>query len=398
MSTAEMQSLLQDAKEKVRKWRRWLHQNPELSNQEVNTAQFVVENLESFEDLIVTRPTKTSVMARLVTGKPGKVLAIRADMDALPIEEKTDLPYRSSVPGVMHACGHDGHTSILLGTAWVLTQIREELTGEIRFLFQHAEERITGADEMIQAGVLEGVDLIVGAHLWPTMQAGKIGVVHGRMMAASDGFEIQVRGKGGHAALPHQTVDSILIGTQIVQSLQHIASRQIDPLESAVVSVTQFTAGSSFNVIPDEVLIRGCVRTFDENIRKRIQSQIENTVSHVTQLYGAGYELEYFKGGYPLINDERVSRLIAERASELFSTDNVLVEEPQMISEDFAAYLQKVPGAFLYLGTRNEELGAIYPLHHPQFTIDEESLGQGVELFVGIAQKITAEGTYENNT
>lgn len=395
MGAAEMHSLLKVVEEKVTKWRRRLHQNPELSNQEINTAQFVVEKLHSFGDLLITRPTPTSVMARLITGKPGKVLAIRADMDALPIQEETDLPYRSTVSGVMHACGHDGHTSILLGTAWVLSQTREELTGEIRFLFQHAEERITGADEMIQAGVLEDVDLIIGAHLWPTIPVGKIGVVYGRMMAASDGFEIKVRGKGGHAALPHQTVDSILIGTQIVQSLQHIASRQVDPLESAVVSVTQFTAGSSFNVIPDEVLIRGCVRTFNEDIRKRIQCQIEKTVAHITNLYGAMYELDYQRGGYPLINCDRETKLIEDTANELFSEDAVVLEKPQMISEDFAAYLQQVPGSYFYIGTRNEEIGSVYPLHHPKFTIDEKSLRQGVEVFVGVARKLAAEGTYE---
>lgn len=388
MSLILVHSLLESIEEKLVEWRRWLHQNPELSNQEIKTANFVEEKLQSFGGLEITRPTKTSVMARLVTGKPGKVLAIRADIDALPIHEETNFPFRSKVSGVMHACGHDGHTSMLLATANILTQIKHELTGEIRFLFQHAEEQLIGANEMIEAGVLNGVDLIIGAHLLPTLEVGKIGIVYGRMMAASDGFEIKVKGKGGHSAQPHQTVDSIIIGAQIVNALQHIVSRQVDPLENAVVSITQFTAGSSFNVIPDEVLIRGSVRTFDEDLRKEIETQIEKVVSNVTNLYGATYELDYMRGGVPLINHDEETKLIEDATRELFTEQGISFEKTQMISEDFAAYLKHVPGSYFYIGTRNEEIGAIYPLHHPKFTIDEKSLLQGVQVFVGVAKKL----------
>ncbi|MGG1657803.1 amidohydrolase, partial [Geobacillus thermopakistaniensis] len=209
-----------------------------------------------------SRPTKTSVMARLIGQQPGRVVAIRADMDALPIQEENTFEFASKNPGVMHACGHDGHTAMLLGTAKIFSQLRDDIRGEIRFLFQHAEELFPGgAEEMVQAGVMDGVDVVIGTHLWSPLERGKIGIVYGPMMAAPDRFFIRIIGKGGHGAMPHQTIDAIAIGAQVVTNLQHIVSRYVDPLEPLVLSVTQFVAGTAHNVLPGEVEIQGTVRT-----------------------------------------------------------------------------------------------------------------------------------------
>jgi len=255
--------LIAQVHQQVIDWRRHLHQNPELSFHEQDTARFVQEALESLPGLDVTRPTATSVMARLHTARPGKVLAIRADMDALPIQEENEFEFRSQRLGAMHACGH-AHTAMLLGTAKVLAAMADQLSGEVRFIFQHAEELFPGgADEMIRAGVMDGVDLVIGAHVWTPLEVGKIGIVYGPAMAAPDTFWITIHGKGGHAAMPHQTVDPIVAGAQVVSGLQHIVSRATDPLGTLVVSVTQFVAGTTHNVIPGSVHMQGTVRSFD---------------------------------------------------------------------------------------------------------------------------------------
>ena len=251
-------------RDQVIAWRRHLHRHPELSFNEEQTAQFVHDTLAGFGGLMISRPTATSVMARLETGRVGPVLAMRADMDALAITEETGLPFASVNRGVMHACGHDGHTAMLLGAVSRLLSIRDTLKGEIRFIFQHAEEISPGgADEMVQRGVMDGVDRIIGAHLWASLEVGKVGLVEGAAMAAPDTFWLTVRGKGGHAAMPQQTVDPIAIGAQVVTNLHQVISRGVDPLDSAVLSVTQFHAGTTHNVIPEVAELNGTVRTFD---------------------------------------------------------------------------------------------------------------------------------------
>src|SRR5512140_846891 len=259
-------------REQVITWRRHLHRHPELSFHEVNTAQFVADTLASFGGLEVTRPTPTSVMARLVGGAgPGPVLALRADMDALPIVEANAHDFVSRTPGVMHACGHDGHTSMLLGAAKVLVSRRHELRGEIRFLFQHAEELYPGgASEMVKAGVLEGAAMVIGAHLWLSLPVGQVGVKTGALMASLNTFRITIVGAGGHAAIPQQTVDPIVIAAQVVTNLQQVVARNIDALASAVISVTQINGGTTTNVIPGTVEMAGTVRTFDAGLRAKI--------------------------------------------------------------------------------------------------------------------------------
>jgi amidohydrolase len=392
MTKTEIKQLVDEIKEEVIAWRRHLHANPELSFHEEKTAQFVYETLQSFGNLQLSRPTKTSVMARLIGDEPGKVVAIRADMDALPIQEENTFEFASKNPGVMHACGHDGHTAILLGTAKILSRLRQQIKGEVRFLFQHAEElHPGGAEEMVQAGVMDGVDVVIGTHLWAPLETGKIGIVYGPMMASPDRFFIRIHGKGGHAALPHQTIDSIAIGAQVVTNLQHIVSRNTDPLEPLVVSVTQFIGGTTHNVIPGSVEIQGTVRSFDATLRQNVPKLMERIIKGITEAHGATYEFEYEYGYRPVVNNEKVTRVIEETVREVFGEEAIDHLKPNMGGEDFSAFQQKAPGSFFYVGAGNKEKGIVYPHHHPRFTIDEDALEIGVRLFVHAALKLLAE-------
>ncbi|MGG0410165.1 M20 family metallopeptidase [Peribacillus simplex] len=381
--TLMIHDLIEAVKDEVIAWRRYLHKYPELSFQEEKTAQFVYETLQTFGELEISRPTKTSIMARLIGQQPGKVIALRADMDALPIEEENDFDYVSWNSGAMHACGHDGHTAMLLGTAKILTQLKDQIKGEVRFLFQHAEELPPGgAQEMVKAGVLDGVDMIIGSHLLSTLPLGKIGLSYGPMMAGADTFNITVVGKGGHASQPELTIDPIAIGTQVVSNLQHIVSRYRDAQEALVISVTQFNAGSAINVIPSKVSIGGSVRSFKPELQAEIPNFIERIVKGITEAHGATYEFDYQFGYAPTINDEEVTRLMDETVCEVFDEGSREILKPIMGSEDFSAFLKVVPGTYIVIGARNEEKGIIYPHHHPKFTVDEEALQYGVKLYV----------------
>jgi amidohydrolase len=381
--------LIDDVKDEVIGWRRFLHKYPELSFQEEKTAQFVYETLQTFGDLEISYPTNTSVMARLIGQQPGKVIALRADMDALSIQEENDFDFVSQNSGVMHACGHDGHTAMLLGAAKILTKLKDQIKGEVRFLFQHAEELPPGgAQEMVKAGVLEGVDMIIGCHLMSTLPLGKIGLSYGPMMAGADTFQISVVGKGGHASQPELTIDPIAIGTQVVTNLQQIVSRNLDAHEPLVISVTQFQAGSAINVIPSRVSIGGSVRSFNQELREKIPTFIERIVKGITEAHGATYEFEYQFGYAATINDEEITRLIDEVVCELFSEESREIIKPIMGSEDFSAYQKVVPGSFILIGAGNEEKGIIYPHHHPKFTIDEQALQYGVKLFTHGTMKL----------
>jgi amidohydrolase len=376
-------------KAQVIEWRRHLHRNPELSFQEFKTAEFVEETLRGFGGLEISRPTPTSVLARLIGPRPGKVLAIRADMDALPIQEENELEFASAVPGVMHACGHDGHTAMVLGVAKLLTSRREQLGGEIRFLFQHAEEMPPGgAQEMVDAGVMEGVDFVVGSHLSSKLALGRIGIAYGAMMASPDNFTITIRGKGGHAAAPHLTVDPIIIGAQAVINLQHIVSRNIDPMEQLVVSVTQFIGGSANNVIPGTVKLGGTVRSFDPHIRSAAPKHFHRILRGITEAHGAEYVLEYEYGYSPVLNEQEITRVVEQAAVDLFGREAVVHIPPSMGGEDFSAYQQVTPGVFFNIGAENKDKGIVYPHHHPRFTVDEDALAMGVQVFLRTADKL----------
>jgi amidohydrolase len=390
-----LDALVEEVSEEVVAWRRYLHRNPELSFQEEETARFVYETLQTFGNTLeLSRPTPTSVVARLIGAKPGPTLAIRADIDALPIEEENDFEFVSRNPGVMHACGHDGHTAMLLGTAKILSEMRDRIRGEVRFLFQHAEELYPGgAQQMVDEGVMEGVDVVIGTHLWAPLEIGKIGVAYGAMMGSPDTFWITIKGKGGHGAMPHQAVDSIAIGAQVVTNLQHVVSRNTDPIDDVVVSVTKFTGGTTHNVIPGCVEMLGTVRTLDPEVRKKVPELMERVVKGITEAHGASYEFKYQFGFRPVVNDEEVTRAIVEAVHEVFGEETLELVRPNLGGEDFSALQQAAPGTFFWVGAGNKEKGITYPHHHPRFTIDEDALPYGGKMFLNATFKLLNETT-----
>jgi amidohydrolase len=375
-------------------WRRYLHQHPELSFHEHETSRFIAETLASFGGLEISRPTPTSVMARLIGGAgPGPVLAIRADIDALPIVEANTHEFVSTAPGVMHACGHDGHTSMLLGAVKILLAQRGALRGEVRFLFQHAEELYPGgASQMVEAGALDGVATVIGAHLWLGMPFGRVGVRAGPLMASLNTFRLTITGAGGHAAMPQQTIDPIVTAAEVVTSLQHVVSRNVDPLAPAVISVTQINGGTTTNVIPGTVEMAGTVRTFDATLRERIPVLMERVAAGICEAHGAAYTWT-FEPGYAAVNNDAAACDLVRRAVRRALGPEALVEAtPTMGAEDFSAYQQQTPGAFFFVGARNEERGIVHPHHHERFDLDERALDYGTRVFVAAVLEQLGDG------
>lgn len=360
-------------------WRRHMHRHPEVAFAEHETSRFVRETLAEISGLVISRPTETSVMARLIGAAPGRVVAVRADIDALPVHEENDVPYRSTVNGAMHACGHDGHTSIVLALATILARHRAQLHGEVRFFFQHAEELSPGgAEEMVQRGVMDGVDVVIGLHVWAPMPVGRIGIVSGPAMAAPDTFDCTIVGRGGHAAIPHECVDSIAVAAHVVTALQHIVSRHIDPLDPAVISVTQFHAGTTYNVIPETAVLSGTIRTFDAGLRDRIPLLMERVIKGVCDAHGATYVFRVDRGYRPVVNDAVIATRLERVVERTFGANVLMPTRPTMGGEDFSAYLQRAPGVFAFVGAGNPSASASYPHHHPRFDIDEASLDIGL--------------------
>jgi amidohydrolase len=365
-------------------WRRHLHAHPELSFCEHQTARFVRETLESFGGIEIDCPTPTSVVARLRSGQPGPMLALRADLDALPIQEESGVAFASETEGVMHACGHDGHTAMLLAVARLLGVRRAELRGEVRFLFQHAEEVPPGgATELVAAGALDGVDAVLGGHLISTLEVGKVAVLDGACTASVDTFSATIHGRGGHAAFPHKTVDPIAVSAQAISNLQHVVSRNTSPLDRIVVSVTRIAGGTADNVIPETAEFGGTVRTYRQEVRELTRETIARLLDGVTAAHGATYELDYLEGPAPVVNDPNLAAIVRQAAG----ADRVAESEPLMAGEDFSAYLRVAPGCFFFIGAGNERA---FPHHHPRFTIDERALPVGIETFTRAALRILA--------
>lgn len=355
--------------------RRDFHMYPELSFQEENTPKKVADFLTSLGLEVRTQVGGRGVVGLLRGGKAGPTIAVRADFDALPIQDEKEVDYKSRVPGVMHACGHDVHTTTLLGVARVLSEVRDQLKGNVVFIHQFAEEVAPGgALPMIEDGCLDGVDVIYGAHVWSGIPIGKLGVVEGYMMAATDDFEIEIIGKGGHGATPHLTVDSLVVGSQLVLNLQQIVSRRVDPLKPAVLTVGSFISGNAYNVIPNTAKLMGTVRTFDEGVRDMMEEALKE-VTHGTCLTAGATANVVYHRGYPAVwNHPEPTRVIEQRAKETLGAENVFHMDPIMGGEDFAYYLQKVPGSFFFIGGGNPEIEAEYPHHHPKFDVDERSM------------------------
>ncbi len=386
---ATLQHDAQSIRAQVVAWRRHLHRHPEVSFHEHNTAQFIFDTLSTMPGLQLSRPTATSVVAQLKGSRPGRIIAVRADIDALPIDEENDVPYRSTVRGAMHACGHDGHTSIALGLASILSSHRETLAGEVRFLFQHAEELAPGgAEELVNAGVMDGVHDVIGLHLWASMPVGQIGLISGPAMAAPDTFQCTITGKGGHAAIPHDTVDPIAIGAQVVTALQQIVARQIDPLDPCVLSVTQFIAGTAFNVIPNSAYLSGTVRTFDVALRRTVPERMERLIKGITEGFGATYDFSYELGYRPVVNDPALTGRLASLVIDTFGDDVLVPMRPSMGGEDFSAYQQKASGVFAFIGAGNVDEGITFAHHHPRFNVDERSLDIGLRYMLAATQHL----------
>jgi amidohydrolase len=360
-------------------WRRHLHRHPEVAFEEVRTSQFIAETLAQLPALTITRPTRTSVVAELRGGRPGPTIAVRADIDALPIVEENDVDYRSTRDGAMHACGHDGHTAIVLGLASLLAPQAAHLPGTVRFIFQHAEEMAPGgAEELVQHGVMEGVSQVIGLHLWAPMPVGRIGILAGPAMAAPDQFQCIITGKGGHAAIPHECVDPIAIGAQIITALQQVVTRTVDPLDPIVLSVTQFHAGTTFNVIPNTAYFAGTVRTFEPALRGSVPAQMERVIRGIAEAFGATVDFTYDLGYRPVVNDPALTDRLRAVVARTFAPDTLIDLRPTMGGEDFSAYQQRAPGVFAFVGAGNSEAGIVHPHHHPRFQVDERSLDIGL--------------------
>ncbi|HSP22693.1 MAG TPA: M20 family metallopeptidase [Planococcus sp. (in: firmicutes)] len=368
-------SRLDELYEEIVEIRRHLHQNPELSFQEENTAKYIADFHEKLGHEVRANVGGNGVLAYLKGDKPGPTVALRADFDALPIQEETDVPFKSVNDGVMHACGHDGHTATLLGLAKALNGMKSEIEGTVLFLHQHAEELLPGgAVAMIEDGCLDGVDVIFGTHLQAQMPLGEIAYRSGPLQAAPDRFDIKIIGKGGHGAYPHQTKDSIVIGGQLIGNLQQIVSRRVDPLESAVVSVCSFEAKNPFNVIADTALMSGTVRTFKEDVRRLVEQEIGRIIEGTCYAAGAAYEYTYTRGYPTTVNHKEETEFVAALAPHVPGVEAVNETPPVMGGEDFSYYLQKVTGTFFFTGAQNPEAKETYPHHHPKFDIDERAL------------------------
>ncbi|MFN7658943.1 MAG: M20 family metallopeptidase, partial [Dolichospermum sp.] len=347
-------------------WRRQIHQKPELGFQEKITAEFISQKLQNWGIEHQVGIAQTGIVAIIKGEKsaPGKVLAIRADMDALPIQELNEVPYCSQRDGIMHACGHDGHTAIALGTAYYLHQHRQDLNGTVKIIFQPAEEGPGGAKPMIAAGVLNNpdVDAIIGLHLWNNLPLGTVGVRPGALMAAVELFRCTIFGKGGHGAIPHQTVDSLVVAAQIVSALQTIVSRNINPLDSAVVTVGELHAGTAVNVIADTAKMGGTVRYFNPDVAGFFKVLIEKIIAGICQSHGANYDLDYIHLYPPVINDAQVAALVRSVAEEVIEIPIGVFSECQtMGGEDMSFFLQEVPGCYFFLGSANAEKKLDYP-------------------------------------
>lgn len=378
--TVDAQSQRQHAE--VVAWRRHMHRHPELSFKEVDTANFLERELAAIDGIEVSRPTPTSLLARLAGGRQGRTLAMRADIDALPLQDQKSCDYASGNANVMHACGHDGHAAMLLGAARILAGLRAQVPGEVRFFFQHAEEQHPGgAQQMVDAGVMQGVDQVISAHVMSTLDTGSIAVLDGPALASSDRFVLRLRGRGGHAANPDRCIDPIMIGAQIVGNLQAVVSRNTDPHEALILSVTRFDGGSAFNVIPDTVELWGSVRCFSDQVRAGVPALVERVANGVAAAHGATCELEYIRGYSPVVNDPAVAERMRAVVRQGIATAALQPIRPLPNSEDFSAFLKHAPGAYVFVGARSAAKGIVHPHHHPHFDFDEDALLHGVQLF-----------------
>ncbi|HOO47161.1 MAG TPA: amidohydrolase [Deltaproteobacteria bacterium] len=367
--------------------RRDFHKHPELGYEEKRTGKIIAEYLRGLGMEVHEGIGVTGVVGLLRGESPGRTVMLRADMDALPIQEESDAEYRSIHDGVMHACGHDGHMAILMGTAGVLNRMKDSFSGCVKFVFQPAEESLGGAKKMIEDGVLENphVDAAFGLHLISMLPTGYIGWKYGPIMAGMDSFTITIKGKGGHCAMPEGGVDAILISAQVISALQSLATREISPLSPAVIHVGTIHGGNAPNVIADRVVLEGTVRTLDKHVQELIGQRMERLLAGITQAMGGSFELEY-TSGYPVtVNDADMTDMVKAAGQQVVGLDHLLEMPPAMASEDMSLYLQRVPGSYFYVGARNTEKGFVHPHHNSLFDFDEHALTTGAAMMCRLA-------------
>jgi len=374
-------------------WRRDFHMYPELGFQEKRTSKIVAEKLSKWGYEVRTGMAETGVVGLLRGSDSEKTVALRADMDALPIQEENDIPYRSKISGIMHACGHDAHTAMLLGCARILSEIRDKLPGSVKLIFQPAEEIGNGAERMIKEGVLRDPDVnaIFGIHVWSNLESGVVGLREGPIMAATGKIKIEIEGIGGHGASPHLTVDPVVVAAGLILNLQTIVSRNIDPIESGVISICSIHAGTVYNVIPMKVSLSGTYRALTTEVNELIKKRIREITKHTCEAFGVKCNINLIDQVPPTINHPETTKFARKIAEKLVGPERVKEVKPTMGGEDFSLYLKKVPGTFLELGTGNPEKGTNKPHHSPVFDVDESVLHIGSALYASLAYAYLSE-------
>ncbi|MDO5407034.1 MAG: amidohydrolase [Eubacteriales bacterium] len=373
----------EELEDTVIEWYQWLHRHPELGYREQETADFIAAQLSAMDGIEVTRPCETGVLGILRGVRPGRIVAFRADIDALPIEELAEVPYRSEHPGVMHACGHDGHAAMLLGAAKILSGMRRELAGEIRFLFQPAEEvQPGGSNQMIRGGAVDGANLIFGAHLDVLHPVNSFGLLAGPLMASTASFEIEIEGKGGHAAFPYQTVDTVYIAAKVIESVQGVVTRNVSATNRAIVTITQMQGSTASNIIPAKVTLGGTLRVLDEECEEIIRKRLAEVVEGTCSTWGAVGKITFSEGQNALINPRK---LLHQVEASIWKCPGAVVYEDQPVlgGEDFASYLKKVPGFYYKVGAKPEHT-EVYPHHNARFVINQKALAKGVAVCVSV--------------
>lgn len=376
------QNEVEGLREQLVAWRRDFHQHPEIAFEEVRTSQKVAEILAQFGLEVQYGVGKTGVVGILEGTSSGPTVLVRADMDALPIQEENDVPYKSQTANRMHACGHDGHTAIALSVAKILAERRDRIHGAVKFVFQPAEEIAAGAKAMIEDGVMEGLkpDVSLGLHLWNDMPVGRVAVTDGPAMASSDSFQLWIEGKGGHGASPHQTHDPVLAAAQIITAAQSIISRNVAPLDAGVLSCTMIHAGDAFNVIPSEVELKGTIRSYTNQVHDLITSRFKAIAVGIALAMNCTARLEFFERTPPLVNDAVIGERLRQGFGQINQSLEIVDDVRTMGAEDMGFFLERAPGVYFFVGSANANRGLDYPHHHPRFDVDEEALVIGASL------------------
>ncbi|MDY4011947.1 MAG: M20 family metallopeptidase [Fusobacterium gastrosuis] len=381
----DIKNISKKYKDYVIEKRRYFHMNPEPSFCEFNTSKVIKEELDKLLIPYIVS-AETGIIATIKGKENGKTVLLRADMDALEVCEKNEVSYKSQKDGLMHACGHDGHVAMLLGAAHILNEIKEEIKGEIKLLFQPAEEIATGAKKIIEeTNITDQIDSAFAIHLWQGVPVGKVSLESGARMAAADMFKIKIKGKSGHGSMPHETVDAALTAAAVLMNLQHLVSRNTNPLDTLVITIGKMEAGTRFNVIAGEAVLEGTARSFSKEVWEKIPEQLERVINSTCDAYGATAEIELNRATPPLVNDEKISEILKNSVEKLYGAEAVTKYEKTPGGEDFAYFTQKVPGALAFVGIRNDEKGIDAPHHNEKFDMDERGLEIGTNLYVQFA-------------